>query len=242
MKLGVILVLWSSVAAAAPDVCATVKALAQPEDAARDPRVTLDAKDDAAPTSVKFCPTKDTCKTFPLKGLRGSPPDPPRAYLNKPGTLGVVRWLANDEKGWHDSLRLFNLTSNKQVKDLTSWQNGGFVTLTANRFIVDQKVFDPDGKVVGKMDARSAVEAVSPDESLIAFANRSNGNVVLYDLATGKQRGKVSTKIADPKAEPSSFEARFSTDGKTLFLVADAVVVAIEVATLKAGAKQNCPQ
>jgi hypothetical protein len=241
MKLGVILVLWSSVAAAAPDVCATVKALAKPEEEPRDARVTFEAKDDAPPTSVKFCPAKDACKTFPLKGLRGMPPDPPRGYLNKDGSLGVVRWIANDDKGWHDSLRLFNLKTGKQVKDLTTWQNGGWVELTANRFVVDQKLFDPDGKAVGTVAAKLEAEAVSPDETAVAFASRTTGEVTLYDLATGKKRGVVKTGVVDKKAEATTFENRFAADGKTLYVVADAKIAVVDVATLKATATQNCP-
>jgi hypothetical protein len=244
MKLGGILVLWSSVAAAAPDVCATATKLKKPDVTPPDPRVTIESPDNdwtLPPTAVKFCQTKDTCKSFPLKGLRGGPPDKPLGYLNKDGTLGALRWIANDAQGWHDSLRLFNLKTGKQVKDLTTWKHGGWVELTANRFVVDQNLFDPDGKPVGNVNPKHAMEAVSPDETLVAFSAWETADVTLFDLATGKQKGVVKTGLVGKGPSIDSLDNRFTADSKTLYVVTNDKVAVVDVATLKLTGTQACP-
>lgn len=210
-----------------------------------DPRVTIDSPDgdwSIPPTSIKFCPTKDTCKSFPLKGLKGGPPDKPTAYLNKDGTLGALRWIANDEKGWHDSLRLFNLKTGKQVKDLTTWKNGGWVELTATRFVVDQNVFDPDGKQVGNVSPKHSMQGVSPDDKLVAFSTWETADVTLFHLATGKKVGAVKTGLVAKGQSIDSLDNRFSDDSKTLYVVTTDKVAVVDVATLKVTATQACPQ
>lgn len=187
---------------------------ATPDDPRPDPRASIQYDDRNLVESATFCPTPASCKTFKL-AIKVEPVEPPTVELNPAGTLGAIRYVGVPERGLPVWLRLYDLETGKQIRELRD----GFVSVFDDSFVADHQIISRAGAVLGKVPKDLHLHQSAPHQDRVAFATTRPPRVAMVDVRTGKTLYQRSLASGRGRGEVGELVLRFSPDHRRLYAI-----------------------